>query len=137
MCHINVVVSRINFSGAMYFKIEFLKGKTNLIMYVYLWSADKGSFKVTGIEIFDKSFPIFLQSKFHKLRPDVSGLTAGNFCLRPVIRVKVELPGLTTGMTLVLPVRGSYKIIFSTGIRTWNLKIWSPSRYHVSYWHFH
>ena len=41
-----------------------------------------------GIEILDKSLPIFLHNKFHKFS-EMSGITAGNFCLRPVIRVKV------------------------------------------------
>lgn len=49
---------------------------------------------MTGIEILDRSLPMFLVSKFHKFSPAVSALMAGNFCLLPVILVKVEvMPG--------------------------------------------
>ena len=64
----------------------------------YLWSAESGSFKVTGIDILDRSLPIFLHSKFHKFKPEVSGITAGSFCLRPVIRVRVELGFISFGV---------------------------------------
>ena len=44
---------------------------------------------MTGMEIFDRSLPIFLHSRFQRLRPAVSALTAGNFWRRPVILDKV------------------------------------------------
>ena len=53
---------------------------------------------MTGIDILDKSLPIFLHSKFHKFKPEVSGITAGSFCLRPVIRVRVELGFISFGV---------------------------------------
>ena len=45
------------------------------------------------MDIFDRSLPIFLHNKFHRFRPAVSALTAGNFCRRPVILDSVfEVP---------------------------------------------
>ena len=43
-----------------------------------------GSLRVIGMEIFDRSFPIFLYNRFHKLISPVSGLGTGSVDRRPV-----------------------------------------------------
>lgn len=43
-----------------------------------------GSFRATGMAIFDKSFPMFFFKMFHKLRWLVSGWGAGSWVRRPV-----------------------------------------------------
>ena len=43
-----------------------------------------------GIEIFDRSLPIFLHNKFHRFNELLSGMSVGNFWRLPVIRVKVQ-----------------------------------------------
>ena len=43
-----------------------------------LCKVERGSFKVTGIEILLRSFPMFLHSKFHRFTPSVSVLGTGS-----------------------------------------------------------
>ena len=43
-----------------------------------LCKVERGSFKVTGIEILLRSFPMFLHSRFHRLTPSVSVLGTGS-----------------------------------------------------------
>lgn len=39
---------------------------------------------VTGIDILERSLPMFLHRRFQRLMPSVSDIGTGNFCLRPV-----------------------------------------------------
>ena len=41
---------------------------------------------------FDRSFPMFLHRRFHRLMPSVSVFGTGSFCLRPIIAVRFALP---------------------------------------------
>jgi hypothetical protein len=56
----------------------------------------RGSFNATGIETCDRSLPMFLQSRFHKDSPSVSGLGAGSLVRRPVMHFILESPGPPT-----------------------------------------
>jgi hypothetical protein len=43
-----------------------------------------GSFRATGMDTFERSFPMFLHSRFHKDRPSRSGRGAGSLVRLPV-----------------------------------------------------
>ena len=59
----------------------------------YLWSTERGSLSVTGMLILERSFPIFLQSKFHKFTPAVEDIGTGSFDLLPVLEEPLVLIG--------------------------------------------
>ena len=61
----------------------------------YLWRTDSGSFNVTGILIFERSFPIFLHNKFHKFTPAVEDIGTGSFILLPVLDNELDLDAVS------------------------------------------
>lgn len=77
-----------------------------------------GSFKATGMDTWDKSFPIFLHRRFHKDKPSVSGFGQGSLVLRPVIFLVSPTPSQSkteqkwswkTFFELIINILGMFK----------------------------
>jgi hypothetical protein len=52
----------------------------------------RGSFNATGMETWDKSFPMFLHRRFQRDNPSVSGRGVGSLVRRPVMHFILEAP---------------------------------------------
>ena len=61
----------------------------------YLCRTDNGSFSVTGILILERSFPIFLHNRFHKLTPAVEDIGIGSLTLLPVLDKELDLDAVS------------------------------------------
>ena len=69
----------------------------------YLWSTERGSLSVTGMLILERSFPMFLQSKFHKFTPAVEDIGTGSFDRLPVLDNELDFdPVSSERMTKVM-----------------------------------
>ena len=68
---------------------------TILSFKLYLWRTESGSFNVTGILIFERSFPMFLHNKFHKLTPAVEDIGTGSLTLLPVRDSELDFDALS------------------------------------------
>ena len=50
---------------------------------------------MTGILIFERSFPIFLHKRFHKLTPAVEDIVTGSLTRRPVLDSELDFDALS------------------------------------------
>ena len=67
----------------------------------YLCRTESGSFNVTGILILERSFPIFLHNKFHKLTPAVEDIGTGSLILLPVLDKELDFDAFSPTMYII------------------------------------